>query len=64
MDYGVTRVNVWEELFKSSSPSNEFIARLRNAFLTDEERKAIRIMQGVTRYSGIQARLPYDFEPY
>ena len=64
VDYGVTRVNVWEELFKSSSPSNEFIARLRNAFLTDEERKAIRIMQGVTRYSGIQARLPYDFELY
>ena len=64
VDYGVTRVNVWEELFKNSSPSNEFIARLRNAFLTDEERKAIRIMQGVTRYSGIQARLPYDFEPY
>ena len=64
VDYGVTRVNVWEELFKSSSPSNEFIARLRSAFLTDEERKAIRIMQGVTRYSGIQARLPYDFEPY
>jgi signal peptide peptidase sppA, 67K type len=64
VDYGVTRVNVWEELFKSSSPSNEFIARLRNAFLTDEERKAIRIMQGVTRYSGIQARLPYDFEAY
>ena len=64
VDYGVTRVNVWEELFKSTSPSNEFIARLRNAFLTDEERKAIRIMQGVTRYSGIQARLPYDFELY
>ena len=64
VDYGVTRVNVWEELFKSTSPSNEFIARLRSAFLTDEERKAIRIMQGVTRYSGIQARLPYDFELY
>ena len=64
VDYGVTRVNVWEELFKSTSPSNEFIARLRSAFLTDEERKAIRVMQGVTRYSGIQARLPYDFEPY
>ena len=64
VDYGATRVNVWEELFKSTSPSNEFIARLRSAFLTDEERKAIRIMQGVTRYSGIQARLPYDFEPY
>ena len=64
VDYGVTKVNVWEELFKSTSPSNEFIARLRSAFLTDEERKAIRVMQGVTRYSGIQARLPYDFEPY
>ncbi len=64
VDYGVTRVNVWEELFKSTSPSNEFIARLRSAFLTDEERKAIRVMQGVTRYSGIQARLPYDFELY
>ena len=64
VDYGVARVNVWEELFKSTSPSNEFIARLRSAFLTDEERKAIRIMQGVTRYSGIQARLPYDFELY
>ena len=64
VDYGVTRVNVWEELFKSTSPSNEFIARLRSAFLTDEERKAIRIIQGVTRYSGIQARLPYDFELY
>ena len=64
VDYGVTRVNVWEELFKSTSPSNEFIARLRSAFLTDEERKAIRIMQGVTRYSGIQTRLPYDFELY
>lgn len=64
VDYGVTRVNVWEELFKSTSPSNEFIARLRSAFLTDEERKAIRIMQGITRYSGIQARLPYDFELY
>ena len=64
VDYGVTRVNVWEELFKSTSPSNEFIARLRSAFLTDEERKAIRIMQGVTRYSGLQARLPYDFELY
>lgn len=64
VDYGVTRVNVWEELFNSTSPSNEFIARLRSAFLTDEERKAIRIMQGVTRYSGIQARLPYDFELY
>ena len=64
VDYGVTSINVWEELFKSTSPSNEFIARLRSAFLTDEERKAIRIMQGVTRYSGIQARLPYDFELY
>ena len=64
VDYGVTRVNAWEELFKSTSPSNEFIARLRSAFLTDEERKAIRIMQGVTRYSGIQARLPYDFKLY
>lgn len=64
VDYGVTRVNVWEELFKSTRPSNEFIARLRSAFLTDEERKAIRVMQGVTRYSGIQARLPYDFELY
>ena len=64
VDYGVTRVNVWEELFKSTSPSNEFIARLRSVFLTDEERKAIRVMQGVTRYSGIQARLPYDFELY
>ena len=64
VDYGVARVNVWEELFKSTSPSNEFIARLRSAFLTDEERKAIRIMQGVTRYSGIQARLPYYFELY
>ena len=64
VDYGVTKVNVWEELFKSTSPSNEFIARLRSAFLTDEERKAIRVMQGVTRYSGIQARLPYDFELY
>ena len=64
VDYGVTSINVWEELFKSTSPSNEFIARLRSAFLTDEERKAIRVMQGVTRYSGIQARLPYDFELY
>lgn len=64
VDYGLTNVNILDELLKNASPSSEFIARLRNAFLTEEERKAIRLMQGVTRYSGIQARLPYDFEAY
>lgn len=56
--------NILDELLSSKNITNDFTARVRAAFLSDEERKAIQMMQGVVRHSGIQARLPYDFVAY
>lgn len=64
VDYGVRSLNPLLELFESASPSDEFVARVRGAFLTEEEKSALRLMKGITRYAGVQARLPYDLATY
>lgn len=64
IDYGVTSRNPFMEILESPNPGDEFIARLRAKLLTDEEREAIRLLKGHTKYAGIQARLPYEFVLY
>lgn len=62
--YGETSRSFWMEILESQTPTDEFVARVRHAFLTDEERSALRLVQGHTRYAGIQARLPYELSLY
>ncbi|MDY3089901.1 MAG: signal peptide peptidase SppA [Porphyromonas sp.] len=62
--YGETSRSFWMEILESQTPTDEFIARVRYALLTSEERSALRFVQGQTRYAGIQARLPYELSLY
>lgn len=64
IEYGDTSKNYFTELFNSSKPTDEFIARVRRAFLSAEERKVLQLVNGTTQYAGIQARLPYDLVAY
>lgn len=64
IDYGVTSKNPLMEILESQNPSDEFIAHIRSKMLTDKEREAIRLVKGYTIYTGIQARLPYEFATY
>lgn len=64
LDYGTTSKNYLRDLFESATPTDDFIARVRRAFLTKEERKALQMLHGATMYTGIQARLPYEFGAY
>lgn len=64
VDYGATSRNPFSELFSSMQSSDDFVARLRWSFMTPEERRALRLVQGITQYSGVQARLPYEVQGY
>lgn len=64
LDHGVTSVSFLDELLKSSSTTDDFIARLRMQFMTAEERQLLKVWRGTTQYAGIQMRLPDDFEVY
>lgn len=63
-DYGHHSKNFWQDILNSQNPSNEFVARLRRTFLREEERKVLQFLNSCQKYSGIQARLPYDFALY
>lgn len=64
VDYGTTKLSLLDELLKSETPTTDFIARLRGALLSSEERELLRLLRAGTRYAGIQARLPYEFVAY
>lgn len=52
------------ELLQSQTPTRDFVAKVRSSFLTEDERKALQLLHGHSRYVGVQARLPYDFSTY
>lgn len=64
VDYGTTEESLADKLFKSVPKTDDFVARLRDMLMSDEERALMRLVKTTTRYSGMQARLPYEFEPY
>lgn len=64
IDYGQTSRNIYDDLFKSLESTDDFVARLRARFMTEDERKLMRLYQGVTHGVGIQARLPLEFMVY
>lgn len=64
IDYGQTSRNIYDDLFKSLESTDDFVARLRTRFMTEDERKLMRLYQGVTHGVGIQARLPLEFMVY
>lgn len=64
VSYGETSRSVYEDLFKSLEPSDDFVARLRAYFMTEEERKLMHLYHTATQGVGIQARLPLEFVVY
>ena len=63
VDYGSTSTSFLEELFASKT-SERFTARLRDFFMTDEEKKIREFFREGYRYTGILARLPYEYTSY
>ena len=63
VDYGTTSTSFLEELFASKT-SERFTARLRDFFMTDEEKKIREFFREGYRYTGILARLPYEYTSY
>lgn len=63
VDYGATSRSWLEDLLQSSS-SDSFQAKVRGFFLSDEQKKLEEFYRLMTRYQGIQARLPYEYQPY
>lgn len=63
VSYGQTSRSWLEDLFDTNS-SDSFQARLRGFLMSDEEKKLQQYLRLTTRYSGLQARLPYEFLPY
>lgn len=64
VDYGATEESFADKLFNSVPKTDDFVARLRDMLMSDEERALMRLVKTTTQYSGMQARLPYEFEPY
>lgn len=64
VDYGETSKNPFLELFRGSGSTNDFVAGLRGLFLSEEEKQALKMVQGLMRYTGIQTRLPYEMQVY
>mgnify|MGYP001020262635 CR=1 FL=1 len=48
----------------SSGTTERFTARLRSFFMTDEEKKVREFFREGFRYTGVLARLPYDYSSY
>lgn len=63
VDYGTTSTSFLEELFASKT-ADRFTARLRDFFMTDEEKKIREFFREGYRYTGILARLPYEYTSY
>lgn len=63
VDYGSTSTSFLEELFASKT-TERFTARLRDFFMTDEEKKIREFFREGYRYTGILARLPYEYTSY
>ena len=63
VDYGSTSTSFLEELFASKT-ADRFTARLRDFFMTDEEKKIREFFREGYRYTGILARLPYEYTSY
>lgn len=64
VNYGKTSKSPLMELLQSQTPTRDFVAKVRSSFLTEDERKALQLLHGHSRYVGVQARLPYDFSTY
>lgn len=64
VNYGKTSKSPLMELLQSQTPTRDFVAKVRSSFLTEDERKALQLLHGHSRYVGVQARLPYDFSIY
>lgn len=64
VSYGKTSKSPLMELLQSQTPTRDFVAKVRSSFLTEDERKALQLLHGHSRYVGVQARLPYDFATY
>ncbi len=64
VDHGKTEESLWDSLLKSTTKTNDFVARLRSMMMSEEEIALMRLITTTARYSGVQARLPYEFEPY
>lgn len=64
VDHGRTSVSFLEELLDTGATTDEFVARVRAAFMTQQERQLLHLWQGVTQYAGVQMRLPDDFGVY
>ena len=63
VDYGSTSTSFLDELFASKT-ADRFTARLRDFFMTDEEKKIREFFREGYRYTGILARLPYEYTSY
>ena len=63
VDYGSTSTSFLDELFASKT-ADRFTARLRDFFMTDEEKKIREFFREGYRYTGILARLPYEYTTY
>lgn len=63
VNYGTTSRSFIDQLFAGKS-SDRFTARLRDFFMSDEEKKIREFLRQSYQYSGIQARLPYEYAPY
>lgn len=64
IDYGQTSRSIFDTLFEGITQSDQFVARLRSAMLTPEERTLMEVLSTATHRSGVQARLPYGITAY
>lgn len=64
IDYGKTEESLLDKLTKKALDTDDFVAYLRDLMMSDHERTLMRLLKTTTQYSGIQTRLPYEFEPY
>ena len=63
VDYGQTSRSFFDQLLDSKK-ADRFTARLRGFFMSDEEKKLREFVRMTYQYSGVQARLPYEYAPY
>lgn len=62
VDYGTSTRSFFDGYF--APVANRFTARLHNFLQSEQDRKLEEFMRLSYRYSGLQARLPYDYMPY
>ena len=63
VDYGQTSRSFFDQLLDPKK-ADRFTARLRGFFMSDEEKKLREFVRMTYQYSGVQARLPYEYTPY